>query len=287
MKAKRHEDASMIDCDLIKDAKYATKDVKDEDGSSSERFLEYIQSKGLPSNDSFIIRLRKMVLEKSDTSKEESNQPNETRNQSNDESNMYGESLVNITTRSTLRWSPIMWEQVQAAKWLAISFLFFLFVVDLADAIIDLILAVKEMIYVGLDSKGINPCILLYCPILLGRAAFGRYGQDLSMVEYKYNEEERHLGLAILKEQCVFLLEEGACILLLASCKDGLDPVEMIRVDLGLMFSVCFICAFTEYVFPSFAGQWADDWVGDAIFDGIPICSFVFQGFVLVTRVFM
>jgi len=115
---------------------------------------------------------------------------------------------------SILGWTPILWKHVKESHWLVAGFFVLLSLLDLADAIFDIILA-WQLVYLGCDGAGLWGMFLMFATIG-GRLVSGFYGLHYSkevFVEYSF------------MELTVFLIEDGAAILVLANSLDGMGTI--------------------------------------------------------------
>ena len=185
---------------------------------------------------------------------------------------------LHIIILSIFGFTPLLWNQIKDSKRIEGTFFFFLFVVDLLDAIFDLILACKTMMY-GVDGEGVVSGIFLFCATILGRVVSGIYGWVMS----KEDDNEEHLKLFIFMELSVFFLEDGASILVLAYSTDGMGIVETISMYLTLICSVCYFA----YLLVMFIRRELHKECIVVVTASIPIGIFVFQSYILITQVFM
>jgi len=146
-------------------------------------------------------------------------------------------SVVNMTLLSTLGWTPNLLTQIRNAQWVKVIFFFFLFLLDLGDAVFDIILSIKKM----LDGE-IGFGIFLFIVTILGRIVSGLYG---------YSEGKGHapaeaafVRFAIM-EVAVFFLEDGAAVIVLANTTGEFDLIETISMYLTIACGLCYLLYFT------------------------------------------
>ena len=161
---------------------------------------------------------------------------------------------------STTGWTPHLYDKIHrvrcgessCSEWLQAMFYTFAFVVDLADAIIDLCLSIQTIYYGNDDPEGggIGLGILLGVMTLAGRFITGLYGKlSKKHVEENEGESTRVLNY-IITELSVFMLEDGAAILLLVK-NPSLGALERISLYLTLICAGGFI--FVIFCFLLFA----------------------------------
>ena len=105
--------------------------------------------------------------------------------------------LKNVFLLAVLGWTPLLWNYVKDSNPLMASVYFFLFVVDFADAVFDVVLGV-QVIYSGSEGKG-GLGILLLVMTILGRILSGVYG--LAMAK---NPSQVSFGSYAMMEMGVF-----------------------------------------------------------------------------------
>ena len=151
---------------------------------------------------------------------------------------------------SSLGWTPELYNKINKVKcgessfgeWSQAIFYSFAFLVDLADAIFDLILAFQTL-YGGGDDGGKGLGILLGIMTIVGRFITGLYG-GFAKRSMQYDEDElTKAGFYLFMELTVFLLEDGAAILLLAKTTNSssLDVLQTISLCLTLICAGAFI----------------------------------------------
>ena len=161
---------------------------------------------------------------------------------------------VMLFLSSSLGWTPDLYNKIKNGEWSLAILYCFAFIVDLADAVFDLILSFQTL-YRGDDGgKGLG--ILLGVMTILGRFITGLYGgyakrntrdDDEEYVLYNLFSEEFKAVAYLLMELTVFLLEDGAAILLLAkttNSSSSLDVLQTISLCLTLICAGAFILLF-------------------------------------------
>lgn len=157
------------------------------------------------------------------------------------------EKYRNVILLAILGWTPILWKHVRESHWLIAGFFVLFFLLDLADAIFDLILA-GQLLYIGCDGAGLWGVFLLLATIV-GRLVSGFYGlhySNGSFLEYSF------------MELTVFLIEDGAAILVLAKLSNrmgtyslgGMDTtVDTINIYLTTACALCHFGYFLVFMF--------------------------------------
>lgn len=187
-------------------------------------------------------------------------------------------------------WTPILWKQIREKKCFYVTFFFLLFVVDLADAIFDLVLSIQTMMRIKdgdeeeVEQEGarIDFGILLLVATILGRFISGLYGRN---VLRNSPSEEENLVTFCMMEVTVFFLEDGAAILVLANSSGGMDIVETISMYLTLICGICYI----GYFIVQLSIHMYDKGLDCVLIQGILITagSITFQCYIFTTQVLM
>ena len=133
-----------------------------------------------------------------------------------------------------IRWTPDLRGTRRSP--LKYSLFFILFLVDLADAIFDLILFVQK-IMLGAEGAGTGSCVLLFITTVLDRILSGLYGTKNPPPP----DEDEAFDTFATMEMCVFFLEDGAAILLLAKSTAGMTVVERMSMWLTIICGVIYI----------------------------------------------
>jgi len=205
----------------------------------------------------------------------------------NGNSNDFDQGMRNIILLAAFGWTPDLSKYMRGRETSPFQFIFFciLFLVDLADAIFDLILSVQTM-SLGSEGAGTGMGLLLFITTALGRilsALYGRY------VAKNPPPEDAAFAYFAWMEMGVFFLEDGAAILVLAKSTGEMTVVETISMWLTIICGVCYI------------GYFVFDWVKDMLKQGlrlgldwgmlllaaVPAASVVFQSFILITEVIL
>ena len=156
-----------------------------------------------------------------------------------------GASQLNMFLLAALGWTPSLWKHVQDRNWFKAAGFFFLSIVDLADAVIDVVLAVQEVYYGSEGSEGEGGLgILLFVMTILGRILSGYYGV---YVEEKNPDDDNFITFAMM-EMGVFFMEDGAAILLLAKNTGGMDLIEGTSTYLTVICGLFYIWTFVKFV---------------------------------------
>ena len=145
---------------------------------------------------------------------------------------------------SSLGWTPELYNKIKKVKcgestcieWSQAIFYSFAFLVDLADAIFDLILAFQTLYAGSTGEKGLG--ILLGVMTILGRFTTGLYGRFAMKIMQKDDRELFKAFFYLFMELSVFMLEDGAAILLLAKTttnSSSLDILQTISLCLTLI----------------------------------------------------
>ena len=193
--------------------------------------------------------------------------------------------MLNVVLLSTLGWTPSLWQQTKGTKLPSPKFIFFffLFIADLADAIFDLLLAFKTMMF-GIEEEGagVSLGILLFVTTILGRLISGLYG--LAVSKDPPDEDGAFAAFAMM-EMAVFFLEDGASLLVLANSRGGMDIVEMISMWLTTFCGICYVGYFVFFI----CGALLEEGLGciKVLFMLIPATSGAFQGYILLTQVIL
>ena len=163
------------------------------------------------------------------------------------QSKLNTKSLFIILLESTLGWTPTLQRgfkniragEVDCCVWFSTLFFFLFFALDLLDAIFDLILSIRTT-YFGSAPSSNGLGILLLVMTILGRVVYGMYG--VTEANLKSHDGDALLTFLIM-EATVFLLEDGAAILLLAADPGKKDIVETCSMYLTAIFGICY-CGF-------------------------------------------
>ena len=159
-------------------------------------------------------------------------------------------SLFIILLESTLGWTPTLQRgfrnirvgEADCCTWFSALFFFLFFALDLLDAIFDLILSIRTTYYGSAPSGGnAGLGILLIVMTILGRVVYGMYG--LAEADPNFHDNGDVLSKFLVMEATVFLLEDGAAILLLAADPGEKDTVETVSMYLTAIFGICY-CIF-------------------------------------------
>ena len=185
---------------------------------------------------------------------------------------------------STIGWTSHLWPNIREKRCFLAAFYFCFFILDLADAVFDLILSIKTIIH-GSDEEegaGLGLGTLLFVTTILGRIISGLYGYKVA--EEPPPEDEAFFYFALM-EMAVFFLEDGAAILVLANSTGEMDLVERISMYLTMVCGICYI------------GYFVLDWGREALKDRlrctnilfmlVPASSAAFQGYIMVTQVLL
>jgi hypothetical protein len=127
--------------------------------------------------------------------------------------------------------------QIRNAQWVKAIFFFFLFLLDLGDAVFDFILSIKKML-----EGEIGFGIFLFIVTILGRIVSGLYG---------YSEGKGHAPVEAafvrfaIMEVAVFFLEDGAAVIVLANTTGEFDLIETISMYLTIVCGLCYMMYFT------------------------------------------
>ena len=121
---------------------------------------------------------------------------------------------------------------------------FILFLVDLADAVFDLILSVQT-IMLGSEGAGTGLGLLLFIATVLGRILSGLYGWDVAKGTLR---KDRIFANCALMEMAVIFLEDGAAILVLANSTGVMTVVGTISMRLTIICGVCYIVYFVIWL---------------------------------------
>ena len=162
-------------------------------------------------------------------------------------------------------------------------FFYFVFLADFADAVFDLILAVRTMI-VGTGGAGFGFGVLLAITTILGRVVSALYGWRVSNDPEKYEDDTTNFALA---EMTIFFLEDGASILVLANSTGGMAIVDKISMWLTI---VCALCYIGYLVLVGLIGNCLKGVSGIFSFllmGLLPAGSAIFQVYILVTEVLL
>lgn len=166
--------------------------------------------------------------------------------------------------QSSLGWTPELWgDKIQIIKcgqssrreWRLAMFYTFAFVLGLVDAIFDFILAFQAQYGSKDGGKGLG--ILLGVMTILGRFIIGLYGRLTKKIMRDGRHNEVPIAfIYLIFELTVFVLEDGAAILLLAKSSSSLSTIELISLILTLTkYAVAFAIVFFGFLVPWF-GLW-------------------------------
>jgi len=200
----------------------------------------------------------------------------------NGNSNDFDQGMRNIILLAAFGWTPDLSKYMRGRETSPFQFIFFciLFLVDLADAIFDLILSVQTM-SLGSEGAGTGMGLLLFITTALGRilsALYGRY------VAKNPPPEDAAFAYFAWMEMGVFFLEDGAAILVLAKSTGGMTVVETISMWLTMICGVCYIGYFAF----DLGKQMLEDGlnlVQSFLFSTPSVGSVVFQSYILITEV--
>ena len=188
-------------------------------------------------------------------------------------------SILLSSLLSSVGWTPDLWKNLEQGKnhWVAV--LFFLFLVDVVDAVFDLILAITAIMYGSSNETSFG--IVLLIMTILGRVISGLYGWSITV--NPPSEVYTFFTFAWM-EVTVCSLEDGAAILLLANSTGDLDMIEKSSMYLTIICGLIYI------------GYFIFDW-GSVILNEdkdcsitltvLPAASASFQIYILVTQVMM
>ena len=193
------------------------------------------------------------------------------------------DSVLKTTALAAIGYTPELLKFTNGERHLSPKFfaLFFLFLVDLTDAVFDLILSVRTMI-VGTGGAGFGLGLLLAIATILGRVVSAIYGWNVS----KYpNEEAAFLRFAFM-EFVVFFLEDGAAILVLANSTGGMSILETISMWLTMICGVCYIGLIVYNVIEDNLKRRGQVFFF-LNFGLLPGASAIFQVYILITEVIL
>jgi len=200
---------------------------------------------------------------------------------SDGQDNYSGKDLRNIFLEATLGWTPILLKHVKERNGCKAALFLFLFVVDLADAVFDVVLGVQD-IYAGSDGSG-NLGILLLVMTILGRILSGVYGLAMAKNPTS-NEDLAFLGFAFM-ELGVFFLEDGAAILVLAKSTGSPSVIELMSTYLTVTCGLVYIL----YIVELLIDEWVHGYISGVgivlVYAVLPLASFVFFMYILATEV--
>ena len=168
-------------------------------------------------------------------------------------------------------------ERNKSSFYVRILFLL-LFLVDLTDAIFDLILSVQT-IMLGSEGAGTGLGLLLFITTVLGRIVSGLYGWHVA--KHPPDEYEAFFTFAMM-EMGVFFLEDGAAILVLAKSTGGMTVVETISMWLTMICGVCYIGYFAFEVILKEELDWLK-----LIVAPLAVGSFLTQSSILIVEVIL
>ena len=158
---------------------------------------------------------------------------------------------------------------------------FSFFFVDFADAVFDLILSTRTMMFGNEgDGAGFGLGLLLFIATILGRVVSAIYGWRVS--RYPPDEEVAFVRFAFM-EMVVFFLEDGAAILVLANNTGGMTIVETISMYLTI---ICGVCYFVLFVLGLIRRGMVQRWIA-LVFALSTAFSVIFQVHVLITKVIL
>lgn len=156
-------------------------------------------------------------------------------------------SLCCMFLGSTLGWTPDLWKYVnqQTSSKYRVAFHVFIFFVDLADAIFDMILAAQTITSGSLlDGGGGFLGILLLVMTLFGRVIMGLYGRWDSKQTFEDDGMRARFRMFAAVEVTIFYLEDAASILVLAnnnSTTGQLNLIETVSMYLTIICALCFL----------------------------------------------
>jgi hypothetical protein len=176
-----------------------------------------------------------------------------------------------------LGWTPPIWFAIKklkcdcGSKWewmkaLVKAFFFFtVFLVDLADAVVDLMLGFNTLVNGEEAYKGYG--ILLGVMTIVARLVAGAYG--IAANSYIEDDEFVRNGLFFVMEIAVFMIEDGAAILLLAN-----NPAEDVLTTISTWLTVICGVSFILYVayFIIFRTHW---WLRNSLDEGFCYKSYL------------
>ena len=170
---------------------------------------------------------------------------------------------------SALGWTPELYNKINRVKcgepcsaWLIAIVYTLAFLVDLADAVFDFILGFQTA-YRGSEAEegGKSLGILLLVMTVLGRfvtALYGRYAKQL--IKDGWHEEGKATTYLFM-ELTVFMMEDGAAILLLAKTagdSSSLDMLQTISLLLTLICALAFALTFLGLIVCIIIDEWKD-----------------------------
>jgi len=157
----------------------------------------------------------------------------------NDSYSYKNQSVVGMGLLSTFGWTPNLLWYIQNAQWIKAILFFFLFLLDLCDAVFDLILSVKKMHYKS--EGGVAFGIFLFITTVMGRVISGLYGY--SEAKGHGNRRAAFVRFAIM-EIAVFFIEDGAAVLVLANSTGRFDLIETMSMYLTIASGLCYMIYF-------------------------------------------
>ena len=207
----------------------------------------------------------------------------------NDEQDGCGDNNCALFLSSSLGWTPELYNKINKVKcgestcleWSQAIFYSFAFIVDLADAVFDLILAFQTL-YGGGDDGGKGLGILLGIMTIVGRFITGLYG-GYSKRNTKDDDEEYKATAYLFMELTVFMLEDGAAILLLAKTTNSssLDVLQTISLCLTLTCAGAFILVFFGLFVRGIRQDGCCYDFGDCIFVSVLLAVIAFPTFMI------
>ena len=204
----------------------------------------------------------------------------------NGNSNDFDQGMRNIILLAAFGWTPDLSKYMRGRETSPFQFIFFciLFLVDLADAIFDLILSVQT-IMLGSEGAGTGMGFFLFITAVLGRIVFALYGRN---VVKKPPDEDVAFRVFAFMEMGVFFLEDGAAILVLAKSTGGMTVVETISMWLTMICGVCYIGYFPFSLGKVMLEDWQYGYWESLLYTVLPaVGSVVFQSYILITHVIL
>jgi len=190
--------------------------------------------------------------------------------------------MRNIFILAFFGWTPHLLKYRRGTERLSFQFFFYgiLCLVDLADAIFDLILSVQTIV-LGSEGAGTRLLgLLLFITTVLGRIVSGLYGCHVT--KHPPPEDLAFFTLTWM-EMGVWFLEDGAAILVIANSTGGMTVVQTISMWLTILCGLFYIGSFVWHMVRS---MWNEGWDWrNLLFTSLPVGSFVFQSYILMTEV--
>lgn len=139
----------------------------------------------------------------------------------------------NATPNSPPPTTTTRWEQLQLVT--RAVFLGTVFWVDLLDAVVDIALGYQTFMKGSevIPQSSVQLGILVFVMTLLARCLAGVYGLFATAKQHRFGENEGDIDVYVIVELTIFMMEDGAAILLLAS-----HPEDSLLTSISLWLTI-------------------------------------------------